>query len=142
MIEFSTEVRPSMALELEPHSGQKRQAPLTATNLFHLIRSGQAWAVRLNGKLVALGGHTPVWPGRTVLWGYLGADCGPALPVMTREVLRQIKNLEIEFPRMEAYAERRHKEGHRWLRLLGFKHEGVMRKFCNGVDYSMYARVT
>jgi hypothetical protein len=142
MIEFSQDVRPSMALELEPHSGQERQAPLTATNLFRLVSSGPAWAVRLDGKLVAVGGHNPVWPGRTILWGYLGADCGPALPAMTREVLRQIKALEIEFPRMEAYAERHHKAGHRWLRLLGFKHEGVMRKFCNGVDYSMYARVT
>lgn len=130
-----------MALELEPHAGQARQAPLTSTNLFNLVNSGPAWAVRLDGKLVAVGGHTPVWRGRTILWGYLGADCGPALPVMTREILRQIRSMEVEFPRMEAYAERHHEEGHRWLRLLGFKHEGVMRKFCNGADYSMYARI-
>jgi hypothetical protein len=142
MIEFSTDLRPSMALELETHAGQARQYPLTAMNLFDLISRGPAWAVRLNGKIVALGGHTPVWAGRTVLWGYLGANCGPALPVMTKEVLRQIKIMQVEFSRIEAYAERHHKEGHRWLRLLGFKHEGVMRKFANSIDYSMYSRVT
>jgi hypothetical protein len=141
MIEFSTELRPSMALELEPHEGQAKQYPLTPTNLYELLSRGPAWAVRLNGKLVAVGGHTPIWAGRTVLWGYLGADCGPALPTMTREVLRQIKTIKVEFPRIEAYADRHHKAGNRWLRILGFKHEGVMRKFCNGVDYSLYSRV-
>lgn len=142
MIEFSTNVRPSMALELEVHKGQEGQAPLSAENLFKLIASGPAWAVRLDGKLVAIGGHSPVWPGRTVLWGYLGSNCGPALAVMTKEVRRQLREMTVEFPRMEAYAERHHDEGHRWLRLLGFKREGLMRKFYNGRDYVIYAKVT
>lgn len=130
-----------MALELEPHAGQANQAPLTATSLYDLAASGPAWAVRLDGKLVAVGGHCPAWSGRTVAWGYLGQDCGPALPVMTKFVLRHMRHLEVEFPRIEAYAERNHAAGHRWLRLLGFKREGVMRKFCMGRDYLMYARV-
>lgn len=83
-----------------------------------------------------------MWPGRTILWGYLGADCGRALPVMTKEIRRQIRGMAVEFPRMEAYAERHHAEGHRWLKLLGFKQEGLMRKFYNGRDYVLYAKVT
>lgn len=43
---------------------------------------------------------------------------------------------------MEAYAERNHAEAHRWLKLLGFKSEGLMRKFYNGRDYVLYAKVT
>jgi len=131
-----------MALELEAHKGQEGQAPLSAENLYSLTSSGPSWAVRLDGKLVALGGHTPTWPGRTILWGYLAADCGPALAVMTKEVRRQIADMRVEFPRMEAYAERHHAEGHRWLKLLGFKQEGLMRKFYNGRDYVLYAKVT
>jgi hypothetical protein len=142
MIEFSQDVRPSMALELEAHEGQAGQAPLSAENLFRLAAGGPSWAVRLDGRLVAIGGHTPVWPGRTILWGYLGANCGPALPVMTKEIRRQIGDMRVEFPRMEAYAERHHAEGHRWLKLLGFKQEGLMRKFYNGRDYVLYAKVT
>lgn len=130
-----------MALELEPHSGQSAQAPLSPDNLYALTRSGPSWAVRLDGKLVALGGHTPLWEGRTVLWGYLGADCGRALPAMTRRVLAEVESLAVEFPRIEAYAERHHEQGNRWLRLLGFRKEGVMRKFANGRDYVLYARI-
>ena len=142
MIEFTRDVRPSMALQLEPHQGQAGQAPLSSDNLFALIRTGPAWAVRLDGRVVAIGGHTPVWPGRTILWGYLGADCGPALAVMTKEIKRQVRDMLVEFPRMEAYAERNHAEAHRWLKLLGFKSEGLMRKFYNGRDYVLYAKVT
>lgn len=141
MIEFSTELRPSMALELEPHHGQKDQAPLSPDNLYSLAKSGPSWAVRLDGKLVAVGGHTPMWAGRTVLWGYLGADCGPALAAMTRKVRAEVASLSVEYPRIEAYAERHHEQGNRWLRLLGFKKEGVMRKFANGRDYVLYARI-
>lgn len=142
MIEFTRDVRPSMALQLEPHQGQAGQAPLSSDNLFALIRTGSAWAVRLDGRVVAIGGHTPVWPGRTILWGYLGADCGPALAVMTKEIRRQVRDMLVEFPRMEAYAERNHAEAHRWLKLLGFKSEGLMRKFYNDRDYVLYAKVT
>lgn len=131
-----------MALQLEPHQGQAGQAPLSSDNLFALIRTGPAWAVRLDGRVVAIGGHTPVWPGRTILWGYLGADCGPALAVMTKEIRRQVRDMLVEFPRMEAYAERNHAEAHRWLKLLGFKSEGLMRKFYNDRDYVLYAKVT
>ncbi len=129
-----------MALELEPHEGQKAQAPLSPDNLYALVKSGPAWAVRLDGKLVAIGGHTPVWQGRTILWGYLGADCGPALRAMTRRIAAEVEALAVEFPRIEAYAERNHAQGVRWLRLLGFQREGLMRKFANGRDYHLYAR--
>lgn len=131
-----------MALELVPHKGQAAQAPLTAENLYQLTACGPAWAVRLDGKLVALGGHTPVWPGRTILWGYLGGDCAPALRAMTKEIRRQVEGMSVEFPRMEAYAQRNQANAHQWLRLLGFRSEGLMRKFYAGHDYVMYARVT
>lgn len=142
MIEFSTEVRPSMAIELEPHDGQRNQAPLTPDNLYALIKAGPSWCVRLGGKVVAVGGHTPMWKGRTLLWGYLGADCRPAMAAMTRRVRKEVEAMAVEFTRIEAYAERHHAAGNRWLRLLGFQKEGVMRKFANDRDYILYARVS
>lgn len=141
MIEVSRDVRPSMALELRLHAGQEKQAPLTAENLLALTTAGPAWAVRVNGRLVAVGGYNIPWPGRAILWGYLGADCGAALPVMTKHVLRELRAMHVEFPRVEAYAERHHAEGNRWLKLLGFKREGLMRKFCNDRDYILYSKV-
>jgi hypothetical protein len=140
IIEITRDIRPSMALEIEPQPAQRRQSPCTPDNLFRLIQSGPVWGVRMNGKLVALGGHTPMWQGRTAVWGFIGADSGPAMLAMTREILRQLEVLQVEFERVEAYVDRHHAEGHRWMRALGFHKEGLMRKFANGIDYVMYAR--
>ena len=129
-----------MALEIVQQPAQRRQAPCTPDNLFRLIQSGPTWAVRLNGEIVALGGHTPLWPGRTAVWGVIGANSGPAMLAMTREILRQIRDMQVEFERIEAYVERHHAEGHRWMRALGFRKEGTMRSFANKIDYVMYAR--
>lgn len=130
-----------MALELSLHAGQVGQAPLTPDNLFLLAKDGPCWHVKLNGRVVAVGGYMMAWPGRAVLWGYLGADAGPALPAMTREVKRQLVLANI--PRYEAYAEVRHRAGRRWLKLLGFRKEsGAMKNFLLGRDYIMFARVS
>jgi hypothetical protein len=140
MTEFFEGIRPSMALELELAPGQKNEAVLSPHNLYQLQQAGTAWHVRRNGKLVALGGHTPVWAGRTVVWGYLGADCGPSMAAMTRKVRQELDALALEFPRIEAYASRNYGAASRWLVLLGFRREGLMRKFADGRDYFMYAR--
>lgn len=140
MTEFFEGITPSMALELDLNPGQIGEADLTPYNLYLLHRSGPAWHARRNGKLVALGGHAPVWAGRTVVWGYLGADSGPSLPAMTRKVRAEMDALALEFPRIEAYASRNYGAASRWLVMLGFRREGLMRKFASGRDYFMYAR--
>lgn len=142
MIEVGADVRPSMAVLLTPHEAQAKQAELTPDNLLALLRSGPAWWVRWNGRLVALGGLSVMWQGRAAVWGYLGGDAGPAMVCMTREVEKQLRAFAMDFPRIEAYVQRNHEAGHRWIRMLGFQKEGVMRKFANDHDYVMYARVT
>lgn len=140
MTEFFTGITPSMALELDLNPGQKGEAAPTPHNLYQLQHAGPSWHVRRDGKLVALGGYTPVWEGRAVVWGYLGVDCGPSMPAMTRKVKAEIAALALEFPRIEAYASRNYGAASRWLVLLGFRREGLMRKFASGRDYFMYAR--
>ena len=140
MTEFFEGIKPSMALELELAPGQKNEAAPTPHNLYLLQQAGPAWHARRDGKLVAMGGHTPVWAGRTVLWGYLGADSGASMAVMTRRVRAELEAVALEFPRIEAYASRNYGAASRWLVMLGFRREGLMRKFADGRDYFMYAR--
>ena len=128
-----------MALELTPSGQQDNQAPLSPDNLYQLVKSGPSWAFRHNGKLVALIGHCSPWAGRTVLWAFLGADCGPCMIALTKHVKAEIARLE--FSRVEAYAEVTHAQGNRWLELMGFTREGVMRKFAYGTDYNLYSWV-
>lgn len=140
MTEFFEGIKPSMALELDLAPGQIGEAAPTPDNLYRLQQVGPAWHVRRGGKLVAMGGHTPVWEGRTVLWGYLGVDSGPSMAAMTRKVRAELDALALEFPRIEAYASRNYGAASRWLVMLGFKREGLMRKFAAGRDYFLYAR--
>jgi hypothetical protein len=140
MTEFFEGIKPSMALELDLAPGQRGEAAPTPQNLYELQRAGSAWHVRRDGKLVAMGGHTPLWTGRTVVWGYLGENAGPSLPAMTRKVRAQLEVLALEFPRIEAYASRNYGAASRWLVMLGFRREGLMRKFADGRDYILFAR--
>lgn len=140
MTEFFTGITPSMALELELNPGQRHETSLAPDNLYVLNKMGPSWHVRREGKLVALGGHAPIWKGRTMVWGYLGADSGPSMAAVTRKVRAELDALALEFPRIEAYASRDYRAASRWLVLLGFRRECLMRKFAEGRDYFMYAR--
>lgn len=141
MIEFSTTVYADMANELSVHEGQINQHALTPDNLRALVLAGKAWAVKKDGKLIALMGHTPMWIGRTVMWAYLSKDCGRVMVALTRAIAAEINRMQVDFLRIEAYAEVEHREGNRWLKAMGFRCEGVMRKFVNGIDYNLYAKV-
>ena len=140
MTEFFEGITPSMALEIELNLGQKGEAAPTPDNLYQLQRAGPSWHVRKDGKLMAMGGYTVIWPGRVAVWGYLGVDSGPSMAAMTRKVRRTLDDLALEFPRIEAYASRNYGAASRWLVLLGFRREGLLRKFADGRDYFMYAR--
>ncbi len=140
MTEFFEGIKPSMALELDLNPGQRAEAAPTPHNLYLLQNAGPAWHVRRGGKLVALCGCTPIWEGRLVMWAYLGVDSGPSMVTMTRKVRAKLDELALEFPRIEAYASRNYAPASRWLVMLGFRREGLMRKFANGRDYFMYAR--
>lgn len=138
---IAKDVLPSMALMLDLHPGQSSGPPLTPQSLYSLLGAGEAWSVRYDGALVAIAGYAVAWPGRAVLWACLGAECGPAMPVMTLRMRKHLATMGEEFPRIEAYAETGYDKGARWLRLLGMKREGTLRKWSNGLDFDMYAMV-
>lgn len=140
MIEFTNDVRPSTILLIDVNAQQKLEAPLTPLMLYHFINTGKSWGCKLDGKFVAIGGYTPVWEGRAVVWGLLGNDCRKAMPAMTRRIKKELTELRVAFPRVEAYTARHHEEGHRWLKMLGFVYEGPLRKFFKGKDYCMYVK--
>ena len=138
MVEIKPGLLPSMALGFEAQRAQL-VTPLTPATLFGAAQMGETWHVLLDGKVVAFGGHFPAWAGRNVVWGYLSKDAGPAIRAMTRYIRAELEAASVQ--RFEAYVARNFKSGHRWIRLLGFKSEGTLRKIAHGTDYTMYARV-
>ena len=88
---------------------------------------------------VAIGGVVELWKDRGSAWGLLSTGLAADMPVIHRVVRRVIETSPLA--RIEAQVACGHNAGQRWVRMLGFEHEGVMRSFWNGRDYDLFARV-
>lgn len=108
-------------------------------------KGGPAFTARLDGQILACAGLLILWPGVASAWALispLGAKGhGRALHyVIARElgVLIRIRGLW----RVECDVETTNIQARRWIRLLGFREEGVrVRRGPLGEDLAHYARV-
>ena len=112
---------------------------LTRETLAQFIRSGPAFAC-VDGSILAIMGITPIWHERAVAWGLLSDSIGASMTAVHRSVLRGLDGLFV-VKRLEAYVAVDHTEGFRWMRMLGFEQEGVMRSFHEDKDFALFARV-
>jgi len=109
------------------------------TMLAHAISNGIAMAAVEGDRVLAMGGIVELWKDRGTAWGLLSADLARAMPVIHRVVWRVIDTSPLA--RIEAQVAVDHRAGQRWVRMLGFEHEGVARSYWNGRDYDLFARV-
>ena len=90
-------------------------------------------------RVIAAGGLLPIWSGRVLAWALISEGANMvAVSRAAREFLAGFPELQ----RIEATVDLTFPEAIRWIELLGFQREGIMRK-CgpNGEDFAMYARV-
>lgn len=107
---------------------------LTALN-----RLGSAVSAEHEGKIIACAGVAIQGFGAGTLWGFVSHDAGPYFIRLDRCVRRLLTIRPLR--RIEASAEVDFRPGCRWLELLGFQSEGVMRSYGpNGEDHMRYAR--
>lgn len=83
---------------------------------------------------------TPMTKDRCHIGALVSADSGKYF-VALRSLVFKILDVYSMFTRLEATIKADFKQGHRLAKLLGFEYEGTLRKFSNGEDYCMYARV-
>jgi hypothetical protein len=123
------------ALRLQP--AQASSALLTAAEA---ERVGTAYTAMSEGVPVACGGLFEIWPNRAIAWTYLGIDCGREFQALHRHVMHKI--VTAPWRRIESYVDASFVNGHRWMRVLGFEYEGLLRSFmADGTDMALYARV-
>lgn len=103
------------------------------------IKNGIAMAVVDGDRVLAIGGVYKLWEDRGSAWGLLSDDIGSAMPLIHKVVRRVLANSPLR--RIEAQVAVEHEAGQRWVRLLGFKHEGRMTAFWQGQDYDLFSRV-
>lgn len=129
--------RPEMADMIHVQRAQAGQV-MTPTELAAAISAGPAYGLAYRGRLLALGGIATIWPGRGYLWGLLAEGLGSSMTPIHRVVARALAETSLD--RIEAYIDQDHEAAGRWIRLLGFEQEGVMRAFWKGRDFALYSR--
>lgn len=107
------------------------------------------WSARslvIDGQLLAVFGVWPMWPGVGRCWSMLPQESLRRYPksihkAVSTELANFIEREKLR--RVEAIVFDGHEVGHRWIRRLGFEHEGLMRAYAiGGEDCHLYARVT
>lgn len=105
---------------------------------------GPAWTGTLGERVIGCAGFAMLWPGRASAWCFLASRLPRAIwPALHRGVaarLAQVPALGVH--RVECEVAHGFLAGHRWVRLLGFEHEGLMRAYGpDRRDFHRYAKV-
>jgi hypothetical protein len=77
--------------------------------------------------------------GRVSVGSFLSQNCGEYFREMQRLIERLFKFYNAT--RYEALVKTDFENGHRMIKILGFEREGTMKKFFDGKDFDLYARV-
>lgn len=131
---------PEHIAHIDPQASQAAWVSrATAQYLLNLKAMGPAFTGVIDGKPIGSAGIIRTGFGSGLLWAYL-ADSGHFLRVH-RSALRML-DMFSDFRRIEATTECTFANGCRWLEMLGFEFEGVMRKYGpDGADHARYARL-
>ena len=132
---------PAHLVELRTQPRQpKNMVMFTDPDIGQALAQGKSYTVfDSDGVVQACMGMDEQWPGRALCWALLSADLRHLmLPISVRA--RRVFD-ESGYRRLEAYVDPTFAEAIRWVELLGFKREGLMKKFTpEGDDQLLYAR--
>lgn len=146
MIEFRAfEPDDLMALNLQPQQAMEMGALPGWRELGHLCHgAGPGWSGVIDGRVVGSAGFAVHFGGRAEAWCFL-SDGIPmrAWVALHRAVASRVAQLSaLGVHRVEASAAVGWLPGRRWLELLGFECEGVMRAYGpDRRDFFRFARV-
>lgn len=132
--------RPWMAerLQLQDVQAVSGQA-MTPESIHMAIGGGMALAAVEADRLLGMAGIFERWEGCGMAWALLAQDFADRRFTVCKLMKRA---LDVSpFDRVEAYVVDGHGAGEALLDHLGFAKEGVMRKFWQGRDFSLFSRV-
>lgn len=125
------------ALALQPHQ-EHLGAYLRKTPKFadQVTASGACWSALSAGQPIACGGFIDHWVGRASVWAALSDHAGHHMLALTRAVRRGIAEHPAE--RIEATVVAGFEPGIRWVLMLGFEDEGLLRRYQYGHDHRAF----
>lgn len=115
-------------------------------NAIASLASGRVYTLTDDdGNIGCICGVSPVWAGVMDVWTIITTKI-ELLPLSyVRCILRLLENWMIDYQvhRVGMTARTDDKAVHKWARVLGFKEEGILRKYGpDGSDYTIYGRVS
>lgn len=104
------------------------------------LERGMSFAAVEDGKAFCCGGIIDYWPGRSSAWMILPEDLGHRF-VPVHKAVKAFLEMQ-DYGRLEAVTASDFSNGHRWLKMLGFKLETERMKgyLPTGQDAAMYVR--
>lgn len=127
-----------VAFEKEHLSRITPQAAQSRTDLSGDWIHGPAWTVLDRGEVVAAGGFLLQWEGRFLAWAIIGQ--GANMRSLTRIARGVLDGFLVR--RIEATIDVQFRQAAKWVSMLGFQFEGVLRcAGLNGEDFAMYSKV-
>lgn len=136
------ELRVEHLQRLEVQKAQAWARPLLggAGYLDALLADGWAWAVEDEGAVLGVGGIVRHHEQMGEAWTLLSPAAGAHMRRIHRVVAGVLERCELR--RVQAFADPDFWPAQRWLRLLGFEHEGRCRAVTpEGRDMLLFARV-
>jgi RimJ/RimL family protein N-acetyltransferase len=102
--------------------------------------SGPSFTAIDKDEVVACAGIVSQWNNRAIAWALISGMAGRNFVAIHRAVNNFLNLSDVN--RIEAYVDANFDAGHRWITMLGFKSEGLMRQFMpDGNDAVLYARL-
>ena len=99
---------------------------------------GPAWTVFDGDTVQAIGGFLLQWEGRFLAWAIIGE--GANMRALTRIARGVVDGFSVR--RIEATIDVSFRQAAKWVSILGFQFEGVLRcAGLNGEDFAMYSKV-
>lgn len=103
---------------------------------------GEAYTLTIDGKVICIAGLFEMWPGVAEVWTLMSDEAHRYGIAITRFIKKLIAEHTGDYHRVQCTVAEDYEISHKWLNVLGFEREGLLRKFARtGDSYYMYARV-
>ena len=104
------------------------------------LDNGHAFTGLDGDRIVGCAGLVEMWENRAMAWALLAADAGRHFVTIHRAVAGFFE--QAKWRRIEATVDSDFAAGQRWIKLLGFEHEGRLKAYSpDGRDHDLFARV-
>ena len=96
-----------------------------------------------NGEIIGCGGILPLWKGVGEAWVISSPQVEKHPIAFARTIWRKLFELidSMGLERVQSLVDAEHKVSMVWVERMGFKQEGLMRKYMDGRDFIRYAWV-